>query len=207
MRILALSDRVVPVIHSPSIQDRFSGVDLVIGCGDLPAGYLEFALTALGVPLVYVPGNHDADAMRVPGGEDIDGRLVRVKGTRIFGLGGSARYKPQGRHQYTEAEMGATVMRKLIPFMPSILLRRSAFDIFVAHSPPRGIHDAQDPAHRGFRAFRRLLTWARPSLMVHGHIHAVRNLEITETMYGRTRILNVYPYRLIDWEPGQVADD
>jgi len=201
-----LSDRVVPFIHSQRVADTMAGVDLVLGCGDLPAGYLEYVLTALNVPLAYVPGNHDPDDLHVPGGTDADGRLVRLRGIRILGLGGSMRYKPEGRHQYTEAEMTAKVMRKLIPLMPLILLGRPAFDILVTHSPPREIHDGEDPAHRGFRAFRQLLSWAKPPLMVHGHLHAVRNLETTETMYASTRVVNVFPYRLIDWDPGRALD-
>ena len=34
--------------------------DLVIGCGDLPFDYLEYLVSRLDVPLLYVPGNHDA---------------------------------------------------------------------------------------------------------------------------------------------------
>jgi Icc-related predicted phosphoesterase len=202
VKILALSDRVVPFVNSPEVAKTMAGVNLVLGCGDLPASYLEYVLTALNVPLAYVPGNHDADLMQVPGGVGVDDRLVKLAGVRVLGLGGSVRYKPNGRHQYTEAEMNARVMRKLIRMLPSILLGRSAFDILLTHSPARGVHDGPDPAHQGFRAFRRLLAWGKPSLMVHGHTHAVRNLEITETRFGRTRILNVFPYRLIDWEPG-----
>lgn len=201
VKILGLSDRVVPFIHSHQIAKTMAGVDLVLGCGDLPAAYLEFVLTALNVPLAYVPGNHDPDDLRVPGGTNADGRLVRMRGVRILGLGGSMRYKPEGRHQYTEAEMSTKVMRKLIPLMPSILIGRPAFDILLTHAPPKDIHDGQDPAHRGFRSFRRLLSWAKPALMLHGHMHAVRNLETTETLYAGTRVLNVFPYRVIDWDP------
>lgn len=33
--------------------------DLVVSCGDLPSDYLEYLVSSLNVPLVYVPGNHD----------------------------------------------------------------------------------------------------------------------------------------------------
>jgi predicted phosphodiesterase len=206
VRILALSDRVVSMVNGQEIQRQFGDVDLLLGCGDLPADYLEYALTALNVPLIYVAGNHDPERLRVPGGMDADGRLLEEQGLRILGFGGSRRYKPEGRNQYTEAEMAAKVYRKLIPLMPAIVAGRPAFDILLAHSPPRGIHDAEDPAHRGFTVFRRLLRWAKPPLMVHGHTHVVPNLATTETVFEATRILNVYPYRLIDW-PVQVAAD
>lgn len=33
--------------------------DAVVSCGDLPFEYLEYIVTVLSVPLLYVPGNHD----------------------------------------------------------------------------------------------------------------------------------------------------
>src|SRR5205823_4064430 len=70
--------------------------DLVVGCGDLPFDYLEYLVSRLDVPLLYVPGNHDpslnppdmswmplrAELPRPPPGPEgcvnIDGRLVAV---------------------------------------------------------------------------------------------------------------------------------
>ena len=58
MRILALSDNVVSHIYGPAIKKSSADVDLIVGCGDLPAAYLEYIVTMLPAPLVYVPGNH-----------------------------------------------------------------------------------------------------------------------------------------------------
>lgn len=198
MKILALSDKVVSHLQQPSIKERYEDVDLVVGCGDLPARYLEFILTVLNVPLAYVPGNHDRDDVRVPGGVSADGRMVHVAGIRVLGLGGSMRYKPRGRHQYTESEMRARVLGQL----PKLVWRRwrkgRAFDVLLSHAPPRGIHDAEDQAHLGFEAFLWLMRMGRPKLMLHGHTHAIRNLEVTETQYEDTQIVNVYPYRVVE---------
>ena len=59
MKILAISDEVVDLLYSARLRQHFGGVDLVLGCGDLPFYYLEYIVTALDVPLYYVPGNHD----------------------------------------------------------------------------------------------------------------------------------------------------
>ena len=59
MRILSLSDTVVSLIYSPLIRSRHQGVDLILGCGDLPYYYLEYVLTSLDAPLYFVRGNHD----------------------------------------------------------------------------------------------------------------------------------------------------
>jgi predicted phosphodiesterase len=90
--VLGLSDEVVPIVDSPQIAETFATVDLVVACGDLPSEYLEYALTALNKPLVYVPGNHDLDTFDVPGGDPIDGRLHGLLGLLILGFGGSLRY-------------------------------------------------------------------------------------------------------------------
>ena len=57
MKILAVSD-----IESKSLYDFFSpdkveGVELIIACGDLQENYLEFLVTMMNVPLIYIHGN------------------------------------------------------------------------------------------------------------------------------------------------------
>jgi Icc-related predicted phosphoesterase len=200
MRILALSDKVVEQVYSPAVRERYPGVDLILGCGDLPAYYLEYVECQFNVPLLYVPGNHDPDNFRVPGGQDIDGRVARVQNLALTGLGGSRRYKADGRHQYTEAEMRL----RLIPILPRLLWRRLRFghgtDILVTHAPPKGIHDGPDLAHTGFDAFQRLIRAVRPRLVLHGHVHLWSGTETRETQLDGTRILNVYPVQVIDLE-------
>ena len=200
MKILALSDEVVPFIYGSDITQHFPDVDLVVSCGDLPAKYLEFVLTALNIPLVYVPGNHDVDGLAVPGGRKIDGEWRTVLGLRCLGQGGSQRYKPKGRHQYTQGEMA----RRLLRFYPRAFLNRMrrghGLDLMVTHAPPRGIHDAEDPAHVGFGAFRRFMRWARPRYLLHGHRHVYNPLETTETQFEQTTVINVYPYKVLEIE-------
>ncbi|MEX2030776.1 MAG: metallophosphoesterase [Anaerolineales bacterium] len=198
MRVLAVSDEVVGSLYSQAVQDRFREVDLILGCGDLPSGYLEYLVTELNVPLLYVPGNHDPDDIAVPGGESIDGRIVERGGLRFAGLGGCLRYKPEGRHQYTENEMRF----RTAALLPSILLwrilRGRGFDVLVTHAPPRGIHEGPDRVHRGFVAFRNLVRSARPRLMVHGHSHIHANVDESQTMLDGTRVVNVFPYRNLE---------
>jgi Icc-related predicted phosphoesterase len=199
MKILGLSDQVNDVVYSSHVRDHFNDVDLIVGCGDLPADYLEFVVSMLDVPLVYVPGNHDVDDYSVPGGIDVDGKVVRIGDLRIAGLGGSRRYKNEGDHQYTENEMRVRVIRLIFAEYLKALLRRPRLDIFVTHSPPRGIHDAPDFAHQGFQSFHPILEFLKPSIMLHGHSHVHRNIECTESTVSGSKIINVYPYRVIDY--------
>ncbi|KPK88892.1 MAG: hypothetical protein AMJ88_18315 [Anaerolineae bacterium SM23_ 63] len=199
MKILALSDQVVPMIYSPTVAEQFADVKLIVGCGDLPAYYLEYVVTQLNVPLVYVPGNHDPDDLNVPGGIAVDGRLVHVNGALIVGLGGSRRYKQKGKHQYSEAEMLCRGFRLLFAVLFVRLRRGRWVDLLITHAPPQGIHDAPDLAHRGFATFRHLLRIFRPSMMLHGHSHVIRNLDKTRSKLYECEIVNVYPYQVVDF--------
>jgi Icc-related predicted phosphoesterase len=201
LKILALSDEIVPFIYDSDVRDHFPDVGMVVSCGDLPARYLEFVLTVLNVPLVYVPGNHDLDTLKVPGGRALDGRWRTIEGLRMLGMGGSIRYKPFGRHQYTQGQMNRRMLGAYVRAMISRVRLGSDLDILVTHSPPLGIHDGDDHAHVGFKAFRRFMRWARPRYMLHGHRHVHRNLEPTVTKYHETVIINVFPYRVLDIAP------
>ena len=56
-RILAIADEVDDAMYTDKLARLRP--DLVLSCGDLPFDYLEFIVSRLDVPLVYVPGNHD----------------------------------------------------------------------------------------------------------------------------------------------------
>jgi Icc-related predicted phosphoesterase len=200
MQILGLSDQVVSFIQSPVVREKYAGVDLIASCGDLPAEYLEYVVSMLNKTLVYVPGNHDSDDFDVQGGTGMDGRLSQVAGIWIAGLGGSRRYKPVGRHQYTEFQMGWRMIR----WLPRLALRRMLYgyglDLFLAHSPPRHMHDGEDWAHRGFSVFRTFLRIVHPRLMLHGHVSVHPNLDIVETEFQGCRVINIFPQRQVELE-------
>lgn len=211
MKILALSDEVVEALYRPEIKDRFGEVDLILGCGDLPFFYLEFMVTILGKPLYYVHGNHDKPSQylsdgriidRAEGCESLEDQAVLIKNNAgavvVAGLGGSIRYNV-GPHQYSQAEMH----RRLLNLSPALLANRVRYgrflDILIAHSPPRGIHESGDFAHTGFEAFGTLMERFKPKYLLHGHSHVYRNDALTATRYKDTQVLNVYPYRLIEF--------
>ncbi len=212
MKILALSDQVVEHLYSPLVKERFGDVDLVVGCGDLPDYYLDYIVSMLNVPLTLVPGNHDlptpspdAEGEGEGGGTprasgNIDGMVVEERGLLLAGLGGSIRYRPDGVHQYTQGEMA----RRILALAPRLWWNRLRYgrflDILITHAPPRGIHDAEDPAHVGFEAFNRFIARYSPRYLLHGHAHVYRHDAITITQVGPTTVINVYPYRVIDIE-------
>jgi uncharacterized protein len=208
LKILAVSDEVVDRLYSTQIVEYFRDVDMILGCGDLPYEYLEFLVSVLNVPLLYVPGNHDPQfdkrnpAARADGCDLLDQRVARVKGLNLAGLGGSIRYKPVPPNQYTQTEM----YLRVISFLPALLRQRvqtgGGLDIVIAHSPPRGIHDDDDPAHVGFLAFRDFVRVFKPRYFLHGHTLVYKsNLLPPVTQLGATTVINVNPYRLLEMEP------
>jgi uncharacterized protein len=97
------------------------------------------------------------------------------------------------------------MMSNIMWLAPQLLVNRLRYgrwlDVLVAHSPPLGIHDESDPAHRGFAAFLTFMRWFKPRYLLHGHIHLYRRNVVTETRYLETDVINVYPYRVLDLEP------
>lgn len=208
MKILAVSDQVDDRLYSSSVRERFPDVDLVAGCGDLPYEFLEFLVSALNVPLVYVPGNHDPKynpanpESRVEGGFFLDQQVMFLKGLLLAGIGGSIRYVPERVNQYTQGEMYFRLWPLARRLFWQRWVRRRPLDILIAHSPPLGIHDDDDAAHMGFSAFRDFIRLFRPRYFLHGHtMYYKSNLESPVSRIGETTVINIFPYRVIEVEP------
>ena len=187
MKILAVSDEECAALWDHYVPGRLKEYDLIISCGDLKSDYLSFLVTMGRAPLLYVHGNHDTHyATHPPEGCDcIDDCLVVYNGVRILGLGGCRRYHP-GEHQYTEKEM-----RRRIRKLRFALWRAGGVDIVVTHSSPRGIGDAEDPAHQGFNALVELLDKYHPQYLLHGHVHRSYGIHPKrENQYEDTTVIN-----------------
>ncbi len=202
MKILCVSDTVMPQLeNAANLRRRFADVEMVISCGDLPVAYLDFITTIIGAPLFYVRGNHDERYEETPpGGIDLHGEVVTYRGLRLVGLEGCIRYN-KSKIQYTQGQMHRHVL-KLAPKLRYQRWREGyGADIFVAHSPAKGIHDADDYPHQGFDSFLNFLRWYRPRYMFHGHVHTWDRRTVTETQYHDTLIMNINPFTLLEVEP------
>lgn len=202
MRVLTVSDRVEPSLYQNFDRRHFPRFDLIISCGDLPPEYLSFLTTAFSVPLYYVRGNHDIRYESSPpsGCENLDGRLVRFHGLNILGLEGSRWYNG-GPVQYTESQMRNKIRALLLK-----IWWKKGIDIVVTHAPPRFIHDAEDPCHRGFKSYRKLIDRHQPGYFIHGHIHEMfTNPRQRVTRIGQTRVINTYGFHMIEIDHDQSA--
>lgn len=207
--VLAVSDQVVDRIYTLAANEHFKDVDLILGCGDLPYTYLEYLVSVLRVPLYYVPGNHDPEynAHRslsyAEGGSNLDLKTGHYKGLLLAGLGGSIRYRPDGVNQYTQREAFFRAYRLLIRLFGNQIRFGRQLDILISHSPPFEIHDDESYAHQGLKALNFLIRAAQPRYLFHGHTHFFRhNLEENVTQVGRTTIMNIFPYKVIEINEG-----
>jgi Icc-related predicted phosphoesterase len=193
LRLLAVSDEIEPQLVDERTVAAQGRIDLVIGCGDLPADYLDVLTTVYAAPLLFVRGNHDLPGRQgdYPLAAEIDGRVVREKGLLIAGLEGSIRYS-DGAHQYTERQMLAKVLALRVRVGPRRL------DILVTHGPPAGVNEGTDAPHRGLKAVRRAVEWMRPRLLLHGHVHPYGREIPREAQLGETRVINVVGHRVIE---------
>jgi Icc-related predicted phosphoesterase len=202
MKVLSLSDIVIPFIYSAHIAERFADVDFGIGCGDLPYYYQEYVISRMNIPFYYVRGNHSYAVERTAAGNqhepcgaiDLHRRVLNHKGLLLAGVEGCGRYR-EGPYQYTQDEM----WRHVFWLIPGLLRNRALtgryLDVLVTHAPPQGIHDQDDLPHRGIKAFRWLLEVFHPAYHFHGHIHVYHPHTVTETVYRKTRVINTFGYR------------
>jgi Icc-related predicted phosphoesterase len=205
VKILAVSDEAVERLYSLCSNGHFSGIRLILGCGDLPYPYLENLATLLNIPLFYVPGNHDPEyhpqknMTRAEGGTNLDLKLIRQNNLLISGFGGSIRYRPDGVNQYTQTEAYLRAVQLLPRLSWNRIRHGRALDILITHSPPFGIHDDESQSHQGLKAINWLIRMAQPRFHLHGHVHFHRgNLATSDTILGATRIVNVFPYKVLE---------
>ena len=204
MKILAVSDRVDPYLETGVGTESARDADLIVSCGDLPFEYLERLVTLLNVPMLFVLGNHDRPLLRhtgrisakPEGGTDLDGRVKVVRCNRGDVLIAAGL---QGTHMCEGPGSGITELgmaRRLIGMLPRLLWNRIRYgrsmDLLVSHAPPAGIHEGQDPCHRGFRVLRWAIRLFRPAVAVHGHVHPTYGVDVRPARLGTTRVLSIF---------------
>ncbi len=196
MRILTVSDTVSKALLAPENwalpEDNIS---LILACGDLPPEYLTSLRNRFDVPLYYVLGNHDIRYSERPpvGCTPLHRKTVHFNGINLLGFSGSRWYNGN-INQYSEKQM-ARFIRK----MRFTLWRRGGVDIVITHAPPRFIHDAEDPCHRGFRIFRWFIDKYQPSYFIHGHIHKHFESDSERiTKINSTTVINSYGYYVLE---------
>jgi hypothetical protein len=134
MKILVLAD--IDDLHWRRGAGR---ADLVVSCGDIADRVILEAARAYRCETVFaVKGNHDPDTPFIGPIADLHLQMRERDGLRIGGLNGVWRYKSRGEFLYEQWEV-----RSFLASFPAV-------DIFVSHNCPRGVHEREGEAHRGF---------------------------------------------------------
>lgn len=197
MRVLVIADVEERLLYGGFKKERVEGVDLIIACGDLKPGYLDFLITMVNVPMVFVFGNHDDALVNNPpmGAISIEGDVFKFKGYNIAGLGGCMRYNKRGINMYTEKEMKHRVNKLLFK-----AFFKGGIDLFVTHAPVKDYGDLPDLPHHGYDCFNKILNRFHPKYMFHGHVHAnySRKIKPSYDHPAGTTIMNCYGYKIID---------
>lgn len=220
-KILCISDHIDPLIYSNQLKERFKDVDMVLSAGDLDLQYYGFIVSTLNKPLLFVFGNHNLKRIghyrkeyreeslkllmrddfleKTYGSIYVGGKVKRIEGLIIAGLGGSMRYN-NGMNQFTDFQMFMNVLKLLPKLLFYRIFHGRWLDILLTHAPPKGIHDREDLCHRGFRSFLWFMQRFKPRYLIHGHVHLYDLNELRESRYKDTQIVNAYEHTIVEIE-------
>ena len=210
LKALSVSDRLDTSLLEPDTYQRFKDVDLILSCGDLPYYHIEKLFQLYEIPVLYVRGNHDqrveygkSGPLYGPrGGTDLHNRVVFLNDLIFAGFEGSLPYK-EGPFLYSQSQMWSFVLGLVPRLLWNKIVHGRYLDVVLTHSPPFGIHDQDSNVHGGFKAFRWLIQVFHPTYFFHGHIHVYDESQITETVVGKTKVINTYGHRKTILRPGQ----
>ena len=196
MRILAVADDEDKILYDHFKKERVEGVELIVSCGDIRSDYMDFLITMVNVPMIYVMGNHDDCLLDEPplGAICIEDKVFSYNGVNFMGLGGSLRYNRTGRNMYTESEMKFRELK----LRPKAFIK-GGVDVLVTHAPARGYGDLDDRPHRGFETFNGIMDRYHPKYMLHGHVHMnYGRIKREHEHPSGTKIINAYGFQIID---------
>jgi len=195
MKILIVGDEELSLPYQFFTPEEFPGIDLILSSGDIEPEHLSFLAEKFKKPLFYVKGNHDtAYTFRSPEGcRNIDAQIVVFRGIRILGLEGSIWYGGKGI-EYTEKQM-----RRKIRRLGFLIWFKRGVDIVLTHSPPKGIHEGEDPCHQGFQSFQELILKYKPLYFIHGHVGCSgygkkRRVDLMD----KTKVINSCGYYILE---------
>ena len=205
-KILALSDIESQYIYHAIGTEKFKDIDFVISCGDLPYYYLEYIISMANKDLYFVKGNHahkfeygEKNKYSAPqGAREIHLKSVRTQqGISLAGIEGSLLYN-YGPHQYSQNQMWLLVFSLIPSLLVNYVMDHRFLDIFVTHAPPWHINDQEDLPHQGIKAFRWFLQVFKPKYHLHGHTRNYLSNEGVKTRFGKTEVINVTGYQIIE---------
>jgi Icc-related predicted phosphoesterase len=165
--------------------------DIVVVAGDLAnvdmrgAKYILEELSKVSSKVLFVPGNMDDPALANWKDDDrvicLHGKRILQSGVWFIGLGGAVSSHFRTPFEFDEAEASRILARAAEPDLKPVIL--------VSHCPPRDteLDLAFGRWHVGSKAVRSFIEENSPALVICGHIHEARGVDLI----GTTSIVNV----------------
>lgn len=199
MKLLVISDfhGNIEAAHKAAEKAKRTQADVIIVCGDITHfGSVKDAektlapLTALGLPLLYVPGNCDPTQLaeaQIKDATNIHEQCQKINDVSFVGLGAA----PASRF-YSWFEMSET---KILNALVQTAGRCSEDGslVVVSHTPPKGtnVDRAFSAIHAGSASLRTFIEKRKPNIVFCGHIHEAKGVD----RIGDTIIVNPGPVR------------
>jgi len=199
MRLLVISDIHGQLKETSFLEDAVNKrkSDALVVCGDLThfGNLIQVSLVLesfkyLGLPILFVPGNCDpkelASKSTFDGSENLHGRCVTLFGRNIIGVGGCTRGPLRTPFELSEAEIQKTLT-------DAYWQCSNGLDtLIISHDPPHGtkVDQISSGQHVGSRAVHDFVLYARPLLVMCGHIHEARGTD----SIGTTMVVNPGPF-------------
>ncbi len=196
MRLIGISDlhgnlAVLQRILQQGILPQNRSRELILVGGDITsfgspdyAEELVNAARALGFNVRAVAGNCDSaqiDRRLLELGVSLHGRGIVLDGVGIHGLSAMPPWREK-MHHFTEEELSGFLLDGYRQ------IGQPAHHVVLSHAPPRAemVDLTRGSQHVGSTALRRFIDRTQPDLVVCGHIHEARGVE----MLGRTTVVN-----------------
>ncbi len=181
--ILVISDT-----HNTLNEEEFKNFILTNNNYDICLLLGDFGYRDIPIILKYVSkdkiyallGNHDNNYIHEYGLNNLNGKIITIKGIKILGIEGSFRYKPSKFPSFSQKES--------IEFLNS----KEEADILVSHDTGFNSLSRNDPAHQGLFGITYYLYKNRVPYHIHGHIHN----HYQRNMLNGTKEISVYKYQI-----------
>jgi len=185
MKLLVAADFHGSIEASRKVSEKSKRleVDAIIVCGDVTHfGSLKDAetilapLTALDLPVLYVPGNCDPSQLaetQIAGAANLHGKCQKLGDVAFIGLGGSLTSP-----YYSWFELSETQIRNMLE-QSWDKCPAKAWSVVVSHAPPRdtSVDLAFSRVHAGSVSLRAFIEERKPSVVFCGHIHEARGID------------------------------
>jgi len=199
LKVLAVSDfhGSVDAAHKTINKVKAVDADVIVICGDIThfgsvkdAQRIIEPLTALRLPVLYVPGNCDPSELaeaEISGAICLQGRCYTQSNVAFIGVGGA-----QTSPFYSWFELSETQIMNVLE-QGAERCSRNKWLAVVTHTPPKDtrVDLAWSNVHAGSASLRRFIEAKKPHIVFCAHIHEARGID----HIGDTIIVNPGPVR------------